>query len=147
ALRSGASDVYVEKLALGKNGAITVIWVNDYGTGVASLHGNAVQVDGSGNIWVGITSSASTDWGGATLPAGGIVLKLTSSGANVTNWPKQIGNASGAAVYGLALDASGNPIALGAVGGPTDLGNGVNTTSEGAFAAKYSSASGAHIWS
>ena len=102
----GSQDAFA--LKLDSTGAIT--WARNFGGSGASAFGNAIAVDGSGNIYLGgyiqgtnLTTPALTKIGTSDAFA----LKLDSSGA--TTWARNFGG-SGASTYGqgIAVDGSGN---------------------------------------
>jgi|GEM_PF-1006284 len=103
--KTGVQDVFVFKLD--SNGAVT--WAKNFGGSGASVYGQGIAVDGSGNVYLG------GYFFGASLTAPFLMMvgtqdafafKLNSSGA--VTWAKNFGG-SGASVYGqcIAVDGSG----------------------------------------
>ena len=112
--------------------------------------GEAVAVDGSGNVVVTGPFSGTVNFGGVNLVSAGgfdiVVAKYNSSG--VHQWSQRFGSTSDDVGYGVAVDGSGNVVATGAFQGTVNFG-GVNLVSAGSgdiFVAKYNS-SGVHQWS
>ncbi len=104
--RIGAQDAFVAKL----DASGTVLWAKNYGGSGAIAFGNAIAVDGSGNVYVGgrftnanLTTPALTKIGFEDAFA----FKLDANGA--TTWAKNYGG-SQAVANGLAIavDGSGN---------------------------------------
>jgi hypothetical protein len=116
----GSSDAFVFKLD--SSGATT--WAKNFGGSGAGLSGNAIAVDGSGNVFVGgnfqsanLTTPALTKIGTRDV----FTLKLDSSGN--TTWSKNFGGAGAtASSYSIAVDGSGNIYQSG-------IFNGANLTS------------------
>lgn len=110
--RIGNSSAYVAKV----NSHGTVVWAQGFsGTG-ATLFGQAVAVDSSGNVYVGghfqsanLTVPSLTKVGATDT----FIVKLNSSGTIV--WSKRFGGASANMYcYSLAVDGSGNVYSGGA---------------------------------
>ncbi len=120
-------------------------WAKQAGGALPNI-GNAIAADGAGNTCV-----AGAFQGNATFgphPANPTVLTLTSVGeidifvakydaGGVLLWAQQIGGAAADAVYGIALDGSGNCYVTGASEGSDGLAD--------TFVAKVD-ASGALLW-
>lgn len=151
---AGSNDVFVAKYD--PSGAF--LWAKNMG-GTGSDNGNALAVDGNGNVYVtGHFPVAGANFniggtGGALTSAGGIdgfVAKYDSNGAFL--WAKSMGGAGGDYSYGVAVDGNDNVYTTGyiAVDGADFNPGGVGgaLTSAGGndvFVAKYDS-SGAFLW-
>jgi hypothetical protein len=127
------------------------MWSKRLTTGVSLDTGNAVAVDGSGNVIVGSTLYGTSDYGGGSLTTAGgqdiVLVKYSATGGYL--WSKRIGGANNEWVTSLAADqTTGEIVAVGDFDGSTDFGAGTVTTAGGtdAFVAKYSS-SGVPVWS
>jgi alpha-tubulin suppressor-like RCC1 family protein len=138
---SGNYDAFAAKLDSSGN----LIW-NTFLGGSGTAVGNAVAVDGSGNVYVSGLSSAS--WGSPVLAYGGGVydafaVKLGSSGNLI--WNTFLGGSGDDEAWGVAVDGSGNVYVSGlssaSWGSPVRAYGG----SYDAFAAKLGS-SGNLIW-
>jgi hypothetical protein len=129
----------------------THLWSKRLGTGVNTDTGNAVAVDGSGNVVVAASIFGTSDFGGGALTTAGgediVLAKYSTAGAHL--WSKRIGGSGANVVTGVAADQTTGEIAVtGYFAGSMDLGAG-SVTSAGTndiFLAKYSSAGG-HVWS
>ena len=126
------------------------LWSKRFGgTGFGDT-GRAVAVDGSGNLFVAGSFSATTDFGGGGLVALGsndiFVAKYDPIGNHL--WSKRLGASSGENCYSVAADVSGNVLVTGYFNATVDFGGGglVSAGSADIFVAKYS-ASGTHLWS
>jgi hypothetical protein len=122
-------------------------------TNTGNERGYGVAVDAAGSAVITGSFSNSMTFGGATLTAmdamtDGFVARFTSTGAHL--WSRRFGaddgNEDGDAV---ALDPSGNVVITGNVVKACDFGGGLLSAlgSSDAFVAKYSAATGAHMWS
>ncbi|MBZ5536572.1 MAG: SBBP repeat-containing protein [Acidobacteriia bacterium] len=100
---SGNYDAYAAKLDSGGN----LLWSTFLGGGAAD-YGEALEVDGSGNVYVAGVSEA--NWGSPLRAYGGgrdaYAAKLDSSGNLV--WNIFLGGNGDDQAYGLAVDGSGN---------------------------------------
>ena len=112
--------------------------------------GNAVAVDGSGNVVVTGYFNGTVDFGNGNLVSAGsadiFLAKYNSSG--VCQWSQRFGSSPNEVGFAVAVDGSGNVFVTGTFQGLLNLG-GVNLVSAGnddIFLAKYSS-SGVHQWS
>lgn len=128
------------------------VWSRRLASGVNTDTGNAVAVDGAGNVIVGGSLFGTSDFGGGPLVSAGAedvyLARYSSTGAYV--WSRRVGGASADSVVDIAADTVTGEIAMtGYFAGAVDFGSGTSVTSAGgndAFAAKYSS-TGAHVWS
>lgn len=133
-------EAFIAKLT-SATGAVT--WAKQYKEG--TTNGNKaitrLVLDGSDNIYatgvfagsIFLTASASAVGGNDAF-----VAKLNSSG--VVQWGKAIGTAQMEDAQDIALDASGNVLITGSIGGSFNFGGGTVTASGGsgwAFLAKY----------
>lgn len=143
--RIGNRDAFALKL---DSGGATV-WAKNFGGSGATAYGNAVAVDGSGNVFVGghflsadLTTPALTRIGLQDAFA----IKLDGAGASL--WAQRFGG-SGAQATGAAIaaDGSGN-VYLGGYSSNADLTTPALTRigSDDAFAIKLDSG-GATVWS
>jgi len=129
----------------------THVWSKQYGKagGVGATY--QCDVDDVGNVYLGAGYSAGVvDFGcGPLAPAGdydALVAKLDPAGNCL--WSKRFGDAGFQQTSGAAVDASGNVIITGILGGTTDFGGGPLTSGGGqdVFVAKFDSV-GNHLWS
>jgi hypothetical protein len=127
------------------------LWSRRLSSGSSADMGNAIAVDGSGNVIVGSTLYGTSDYGGGPLTTAGgqdiVLVKYSATGGYL--WARRIGGANYEAVISLAADqTTGEIVAVGDFNGSTDFGAGTITTagSYDVFVAKYSS-SGAPVWS
>lgn len=110
----GTQDAFAIKLD--SSGAVT--WAKNFGGSGATVNGNGIAADGSGNVSLGgyfyaanLTAPALTKIGTADVFA----IKLNASG--VVTWAQNFGGSVATAVsYGIAVDGSGNVY----LGGLTD---------------------------
>ncbi|MHC4562050.1 MAG: SBBP repeat-containing protein [Planctomycetota bacterium] len=131
---AGSFDVFVSKY----DPSGTQQWTRQLGTAEAD-YGNAVAIDGVGNVYVG----GETQGDLAGVGAGGadaFVAKYDSAGSLL--WTRQLGTASADWGAGVAVDGAGNVYVSGGTQG--DLG-GANAGGGDAFLAKYDS-SGSLLW-
>jgi hypothetical protein len=142
-----SADSYVLKLA--SDG--TFIWARRMG-GTFGDGGNALSVDGNGNVFVGGAlgqSSGTYDFGPFTVPAlatsTGFVTKLDGTGT--FQWVKTISNTSSGTVSAIEADNAGNIYIGGNAGGTMDLDPGPGTTDIPAagFITKWDG-NGNYIW-
>ncbi len=124
-------------------------WSQSFGS-AGTDRGQAVAVDGSGNVVVTGNFDGNVSFGGATLVSAGdsdaFLAKYNSGG--VHQWSQNFGSTSGDVGSGIAVDGSGNVVLTGSFEGTVDFGGGnlVSVGSLEVFVAKYN-ASGAHQWS
>jgi hypothetical protein len=150
-LASSGNDIFVAKYT----GAGAYMWAKRFG-GMLGDSGNAVAVDGSGNVVVTGYFAGTVDFGGGSLTAAGnndiFLLKLSSAGAYV--WAKKFGGGvdivNGTVLdsgNGVAVDSNGNVLMSGYFLGTADFGGGsvLSTGSTDIFLAKYSS-TGSFTW-
>jgi len=124
-------------------------WLRGLG-GTGTDGGQAVAVDGNGNVLVGAYFQGSVDFGGGVLTSAGgydvVIAKYSAAGAHL--WSRRFGGTGNEIVNGIALDGSGNIYLAGSLSGTGNLG-GASLTSAGqqdAFLAKYSP-QGDPLWS
>jgi hypothetical protein len=135
-------------------------WARLFDGATYSDYGNAVAVDGNGDVVAAGTFTNSVDFGDATRGVAGgwnpwaYVVKLTGS-SGATQWSKAYGNVSGYSYSngnGVAVDSQGRVTVVGSFQATSDFGGGgldAGLQSNGsyataAFVAEYSPA-GAHI--
>ncbi len=142
---AGGNDIFVAKYdASGAH-----LWSHRFGS-TSSDQGNAVAVDGSGNVVVAGYFFGTVNFGGGNLVSAGIydifVAKYDAGGAHL--WSRRFGGTSDDYGYGVAVDGSGNVVVTGYFAGTVDFGGGNLVSAGGAdiFVAKYD-VSGAHLWS
>ncbi len=107
----------------------SVAWAKSFG-GSGEEYGNAIGLDGSGNVYIaGYFTSATWSLGTTTLTKNGtssadiFAIKLTGSGGEVT-WAKSFGGSGFESAYGIAVDSSGNSYLTGEFASPSlTLGN------------------------
>jgi hypothetical protein len=152
------TDIFVAKL----NASGGHVWSRSFGSsGAEAAYG--VAVDGSDNVILtgnyGIPpTSAQLDFGGGVLSNAGaqdmFVAKLAGLDGSY-RWAVHHGNTDGTysyAVYssGISADRNGDVVVVGYFsGGTIDLGGGNRVGAGGSdiFLAKYSGATGGHLWS
>ncbi len=145
AFGGGFYDAFVAKL--NSNGVLT--W-NTFLGGSGTDNGNAITLDGSGNVYV--TGYSYAPWGLPVRAFGGgfydaFVAKLDSSGS--LTWNTFLGGSGNDAGIGIALDGSGNLYVAGhstaTWGSPVRSYTSGGTFGDDAFAAKLDS-NGALLW-
>jgi hypothetical protein len=152
---AGSTDIFVAKY--GPTG--TLLWAKRFG-GTAGEACNGVALDSAGNILItgyyGYFGTA-LDFGGGPLPLPGgttamvmdvFVAKLTPSGGYI--WAKGYGGTTGYdSGNGIAVDGNGDVLVVGNFQSSFSLGGSTFTSAGGddIFVAKYSGASGSHLWS
>jgi hypothetical protein len=119
-------------------------------SGASYEMGQAIAVDGAGNVLVGGQFAATVDFGGGPITSAGgydgFLAKYSPSGVHL--WSRGMGGTNLDTVKGLGVDAGGNPTVVGYFAGTANFG-GSNLTSAGSndvFVARYNAA-GAHQWS
>ena len=149
-LTQNNTDIYVAKYSPSSS----YIWAKSFG-GRWPDRGNAIAVDGSGNVVVTGTFADAVDFGNGVLGAPhsnpwAFLVKLAASNGS-TVWSKAFGNGFTVYGYGVAADAQGNVTATGAFQGTVNFGGGPLTTpivsgfpGFNAYVAQYSAA-GAHL--
>lgn len=141
--------IIVAKLAAADGS--TIFQKTDF-VSTAGNQGRGVAVDSGGNILLTGWYNGTISFGGANLPTASVfyvfVSKLTSTGAHV--WSEGFGTPSGNSIgTALVLDTSGNPVVTGTFNASVDFGGGALTSAgvQDIFLAKYTSGTGAHVWS
>jgi hypothetical protein len=141
----GLSDIFLARYS-GQGG---LLWARRFGS-TGDDKANALSLDDSGNIAIGGYFSGTVDFGSGPITSQGswdaFAAKFTPSGATI--WARDLGGTNTDEVLGVATDANGNVVVVGAFKGTMDLGGGP-LSSNGywdGFAAKYSAASGAYVW-
>jgi hypothetical protein len=119
-------DVFLAKFA----GDGSPLWSQNFG-GTLSDNGNAMRVDGNGNIALIGTFSDAINLGGETLDSVGgrdiFIAKYSSEGAHV--WSKSFGaNAGVDEGCGIAVDQQDNIIGVGSFFAAVDFGGGAQTS-------------------
>ncbi|MFZ4123643.1 MAG: SBBP repeat-containing protein [Candidatus Planktophila sp.] len=149
---AGGSDAFVSKL----NSSGHFLWAKSF-SGTSSNFGNAIEVDGSGNVYTTGYFQGIVDFdpgaGTANLTSAGVddvfVSKLNSSGDFV--WVKSFGGNASDYGISIAVDSSGNVYTTGFFQNTVDFDPGVGTanlTSMGAidvFVSKLDT-SGNYAW-
>lgn len=141
----GGTDIFVAKYTA----AGSHVWSKRFG-GPANDVGEAVAVDGSGNVVIAGSFDGTVDFGGGNLVSAGgndiFVAKFNASG--VHQWSYRFGSTGSDVALAIATDGSGNVIVTGYFVGTVDFGGGnlVSVGSNDIFVAKFN-ASGAHQWS
>ena len=111
----GGGDIFIVKLTPGKNGAMQLGWAKDIG-GSGIDCGNAVAVDGSGNVYTtgGFTGTVNFNPNTGTahnLSGGGIFVSKLDANGNYVAAASMAGTADGTGEgtgRGITLDGSGN---------------------------------------
>jgi hypothetical protein len=139
-------DVFVVKFGASGNH----VWSKRFGGPSGSQNGNALAVDGSGNIVVAGNFAGTVDFGGGPLVGAGLydiyVAELDAAGNHI--WSKRFGDGNNQICDGAAVDGLGNVIVTGYFGSTVDFGGGalVSAGLDDAYVAKFDG-SGNHIWS
>jgi hypothetical protein len=144
----GGNDVFFAKYS----SAGSWVWSKTIG-GTGYEQGNAVAVDGSGNVfatgYIG-TAAAGVDFGGGPIFSAGLydmfLVKYSPTGQHI--WSKRFGGSGNDTGMAISTDGSGNVIVAGSFEGTAAFG-GSSFSSSGmrdVFVAKFSS-TGAHLWS
>jgi len=125
------------------------VWSKRFGDS-SNQFAKGIAVDASGNVTITGYFQGAVDFGGATLTsAGGDDGFLAAFGPSGNHlWSRRFGDASAQQGYGVAVDPSGNVVAIGTFLGAVNLG-GETLTSAGLndiYLAKYD-VSGGHLWS
>ena len=92
----GGGDAFVVKL----DADAKTIWAKQFGSQSAEA-ATATAIDSAGNIIVAGWSDGPIDFGGAPVPSGIFVAKLSAAGVHL--WSKSFGGAAGSAVNDLAV--------------------------------------------
>jgi PKD repeat protein len=125
-------------------------WARAFG-GSGSDVGQAVAVDGSGNVLLGGRFTGAVKFGGTTLSGSGstaaVLAKYTAAGAHA--WSRGFGGDSSTVIGAVAADGRGDVVVAGWFMGTANLGAGAVTSAGGldGFVAKYAAADGRHLWS
>jgi len=126
----------------------TLLWAKNF-VNTGDDVGYSIATDASGNIFMTGYFSGKIDFGGGLLSNAGLydifVVKLSPAGLH--QWSKRFGSTSNDLGYGIAVDGSGNVAVTGVFHGTVDFGGGSIDGWQDIFVAKYSGASGAHMWS
>lgn len=138
------SDGFVAKF----DGAGTNLWVRAIGLRDVHDIGQAVALDGAGNVLVA-GQSAITNFNGAPLTNHGRVFVAKFSNAGAPQWARKAGGGPGApfdSATGVAADLSGNVYVAGVFGGTNaNFDGGTTLTNRGgtdAFLARYDATGG-----
>ena len=141
-------DVFVAKFAADGSS----LWAKNF-VNTGNDRGYDIAVDGTGNIVVTGSFSNTIDFGGLEFLSPNALVdiflcKLSSTGAHL--WSRQIGSlTSNETAEAVAVDGTGNVFVAGHTVTTIDLGGGPLDPfgSSDGFVAKYSAATGAHLWS
>jgi hypothetical protein len=142
---AGGVDLFVAKL----DGNGNHLWSERFGD-AADQHGQAIAIDGMGNVFITGDFAGSVDFGDGVLKSvGGVdlfIAKLDADGNH--KWSKRFGDAADQTAGGIAADSVGNVFATGQFTGAIDFGDGLLTSAGGLdlFVAKLD-ANGNHLWS
>jgi hypothetical protein len=141
---TGSTDMYIAKLSGGDG---SCIWSKSFGDTGSDSAGHVI-VDGSGDVLVAGSFRNTIDFGGGPLEnprVGLFLLKLSGvDGSHV--WSKNFAAVAGA---GIQLDGTGGLLLGGVLSASVDLGGGLltNAGQSDIFIAKFSAATGEHVWS
>jgi hypothetical protein len=115
---AGSYDVFVAKLS----SAGAVQWGRRFGGSGWDVAGNALAVDGSGNVYVGGTFQGTSTFGTTTFTARGLYdgFLMELDGAGTVSWAKQLAGGD-VGVWGLAVDGAGTLDAVAYFQGTADL--------------------------
>jgi chitodextrinase len=145
---AGDRDIFVARYAAADG---RHLWSRRFGAALTDM-GNAVAVDGSGNLVVTGYFKRTVDFGGGplTTPNDGsdlFIAKYAATGAHL--WSRRAGGTNGESGKAVAVDGSGNVTVIGPFLGTVDFGGGpLSSGTMGAlFVAHYAGADGAHRWS
>ena len=125
------------------------VWSKSFG-GANDQEGTAVAVGAGGAIFAGGRFEQTVNFGGSTLTSSGghdvFIAQFTSAGAH--SWSKRFGSSLDQTATSLAVDDSGNFVAVGNFASTIDFGGGTltNNGSDDVFVARFSS-DGSHVWS
>jgi hypothetical protein len=143
---AGLYDVFLVKYS----SAGQHMWSKRFG-GSGNDTGMAIATDSAGNVIVVGSFEQSASFGGTTFSSSGLrdifVAKYSPTGAHL--WSKKFGSSGDDVGYGVAVDSAGDVILSGKFQNTVNFG-GANLTSAGGddiFLAKFSGATGAHVWS
>jgi hypothetical protein len=142
---AGNHDIFVAKYSAGGIHR----WSRRFG-GAALDIGNAVAVDGEGDVFLTGSFQNTVDFGGGPLASSGyhdvVLLKLDTDGAHL--WSRNFGGAINDHGHGVAVDGEGHVLVTGEFRGTADFGGGtlVSAGNEDIFVARYD-AGGTHQWS
>jgi len=128
-------------------------WARGFGSGCHEDSGGLARNDETGTIAVAGRFVGAMDFGGGALSTSGdtdrdlFVASLAADGSEI--WSRAIDSAGTQAMARhVGIDSDGNVIVVGHVSDSIDLGDGdVTVSGFSYFIAKYSSATGTHIWS
>jgi hypothetical protein len=142
---AGQEDVYLIKY----NSAGTYQWGQRFGSTLDD-QGNAIGVDGAGNVVIAGFFNGSVSFGGSTLVSAGFadvfLAKYNTNG--VHQWSQRFGGVNADQGNGLAVSAAGDIAMTGSYNNTINLG-GATLNSSGLsdiFLARYNAA-GVHQWS
>jgi hypothetical protein len=125
------------------------VWSGSFGSG-NDQEGAAVAVDGTGAIFAAGRFESTVNFGGSTLSSvgGHDVFLAKFTGAGTHTWSKRFGSALDQAATALAVDATGDIVALGNFASTIDFGGGTitNSGSLDIFVARFLG-DGSHVWS
>jgi hypothetical protein len=124
----GGQDAFIVKLTPGSNGAMQLGWAKDIG-GSGTDTGNAVAVDGSGNVYTtggfnGTVNLNPNSGKAQTLSGGGVFVSKLDPNGNYLAAASMAGAADGngaGSARGIALDGSGNVYTTGFFSGTADF--------------------------
>lgn len=142
---AGGLDIFVAKY----NGSGAHQWSQRFGSTSTDI-GDAVAVDGAGNVIVAGRFGGTVNFGGVALASAGgsdiFVAKYNAAGAH--QWSKRFGSTGTDICRGVAADAGGDVAVTGDFTGVVDFGGGPLTSAGGVdmFLARYDSG-GNHEWS
>jgi len=143
-----ASDSATVTIAV-TGGSVTT-WSHSIG-GANVDSGSGIVGDAAGNTYVGGTFQGTINVGGTSLQSAGgsdwFLVKYSGSGSVV--WAKRFGGTGEDLLDAVALGPDGNIVATGRCGGSASFGGATFVTSGSSdmVVAKYSGATGAHLWS
>lgn len=142
-----SADFFVAKFS--PSGSL--LWAKSFG-GNQGETGYAVEVDRSDNAYIAASFISTTiNVGGISITNGAnsgnfLLAKLSSAGVL---WARGWGGSGVSGAANLAVDKQGDLSVVGTFSGTTELGAGPRTSAGGTdiFVAKYSGATGNHLWS
>ncbi|MGH7894986.1 MAG: PKD domain-containing protein, partial [Candidatus Binatia bacterium] len=143
---NGMTDIFVARFTT----AGVHSWSKRFGAPDGNEGGNAVAMDGSGNVVVTGYAIKAVDFGGGLLSALGsadaFVAKYAAT-SGTHQWSRRLGGPNNDYGYSVAVDGAGSIVVGGSFEGTASFGGGsLTTVGQGdAFVAKYGSA-GAPTW-
>jgi hypothetical protein len=126
-----------DAFVLAFDGAGNPVWGRAFG-GTASQEATRIDLDGAGNVWVGVEQQSIVDYGAGPIASWGIgdvvMVKLDPTGALVRS--VRLGFPDNEDVRGLGVDSGGNAVSAGHAEEEVDFGTGLVDCDGGWWIAK-----------